>query len=356
MSNSKKWQTALALVLTCNFALRAAEEPNDPNHARIKIEISNQQKDLQRQRTVRPGRPMPPYDQASIKPTHVAEGFVKSQYGRSLKPDIFLKTSAGAALTAKQREFMEEGTDDFIYLGPNMKGGAERHFRLYAVSEADARRMIEALMEILGERPKQMRLEYARRLREYREAIAKHKGLLPGKEALLPTAKAEYDRSKESAHPFLADSEAAEQAKQTIVEMGKMLDTLDVELAGIRGKLKVIQDYWKAGDVERKEAVAKLQELQIVQTIELKGAEARREAAVAIRRREKDFLDLFDKWVSLDAEVKSHIDWIDNYQKLSAEIEASLANPKPDMLGPKIYQDKVVIYPVKKENGAPEEE
>jgi len=289
---------------------------------------------------------MPTFDEASIRPTHVAEGFVKSQYGRSLKPDIFLKTSAGAALTAKQQKFMEEGTDDYIYLGPNMKGGSERFFRLYAVSEADARRMIEALIEILGERPKEIRLKYAKMLREAREEMAKAKGLLPGKEALLRSVKGEYDKSKESSHAFLADTEAAEQAKQTILEMGKMLDTLDVELAGIREKLKVIQDYWSQDGTWAKEAFAKLQEMQIIQTIELKGAEARRKAAVAIRQREKDFLDLFDQWTSLDSEVKHLKSTIESREKRIAQIEAILANPKPDMLPPKIYQDKVVIYPV----------
>ena len=38
---------------------------------------------------------------------------------------------------------------------------------------------------------------------------------------------------------------------------------------------------------------------------------------------------------------------IESRQKRIAEIEAVLANPKPDMLPPKVYQDKVVIYPVR---------
>jgi hypothetical protein len=176
--------------------------------------------------------------------------------------------------------------------------------------------------------------------------MAKAKGLLLGKEALLATVKAEYDKSKEYAHAFSADTEAAEHAKQTMLEMSKMLDTLDVELAGIREKLKVIEDYWRRDDRQYKEAFAKLQEMQIIQTIELKGAEARRKAAVAIRKREKDFLDLFDKWTSLDSEVKGLRSTIDSREKHIAEYEAILANPKADMRPPKIYQDKVVIYPV----------
>ncbi len=345
MTNSKKCQIAIALILTSNFALWAAEEPNDPNDSQIKIEISDQQKFWQRTRTVRliRGKPTPTYDQASIRPTHVAEGSVRIKYVPRFKPESFLKTSAGAAMTTKQREFMES-TDDYIYIGSNSEN---KFFRLYAVSEADARRMIDALIEILNEKPNLVRLATAAKLRKYQEEMAKAKGLLPGKEALRATAKADYDKSKESAHPFEADIEAVEQAKKTIVEMGKMLDTLDVELAGIRGKLKVIQDYWSRDGAWTKEVFAKLQEMQIMQTIELKGAEARRKAAVAIRQREKDFFDLFDQWLSLSGEVGGLMGTIESKEKRIAQTEEMLANPKPDLLPPKIYQDKVVIYPVK---------
>ncbi|MBN2269679.1 MAG: hypothetical protein JXN61_03640 [Sedimentisphaerales bacterium] len=99
-----------------------------------------------------------------------------------------------------------------------------------------------------------------------------------------------------------------------------------------------------------------LQEMQIIQTIELKGAEARRKAAVAIRQREKDFFDLYDQWLSLDSEVEGLKSRIRNREEEIAKIEETLANPKTDMLPPKIYQDKVVIYRVAEQDNAPGEE
>jgi len=339
MTNSKKWQIAIVLVLTCNLVPWAAEEPNGPTSPQIKIELSDEGWPW---RGKLPGRP----GQGPIRPTHVAEVFVR--YGERPRFDskIFLETSVASGMTVKQREFIE-ASDILTYMGSGKKVSNHELFYLYAVSEQDARKMTEAFIEILDERPKQKRLEYANKLRQDKEEMAKAKGLLPGKKALLPSVKADYDKRKESAHPFLSDTEAAEQAKQTILEMGKMLDTLDVELAGIREKLKVIQEYWSQDGTWTKEAFAKLQELQIMQTIELKGAEARRKAAVAIRRREKDFLDLYDQWTSLESTVMILKSRIESRQKRIAEIEAVLANPKPDMLPPKIYQDKVVIYPVR---------
>jgi len=339
MTNSKIWQIAIALVLTCNFALWAADEQNDPAAPQIKIELSDQGMSWRSSSDRGPG-------QGPIRPTHVAEVFLRQKQLRSaLEPESFLKTSAAASMSPKQREFIE-GSDAFAHMRSAREVRNHDRFFLYAVSEADARRMTEAFIEILEERPKRRRLEYATKLQEYQEEMAKAKGLLPGKEALLPTVKAEYDKSKESAHAFSADTEAAGHAKQTMLEMSKMLDTLDVELAGIREKLKVIQDYWSQDGTWTKEAFPKLQELQIIQTIELKGAEARRKASVAIRRREKDFLDLFNQWTALDSEVKHLKGTIESKEKVIAQIEAILANPKPDMLPPKIYQDKVVIYPV----------
>jgi hypothetical protein len=352
MTNSKMWQLAIALVLTCNLSLRAAEEPNDPNNSQIKIEISDEQKTWRRAHTMQKqeDRWIPTYAKASIRPTHVAEGYVQIRDVPRIKAESILKTSAGAGMTTKQREFMEQEDkqrqDDYVYIGPNT---GQKYFSLYAVSEDDARKMVEALLEILKEKPRQVRFEYVDKLREWQEEMAKAKGLLPGKEALLLTVKAKYDKSKEYAHAFSADTEAAEQAKQTIVEMGKMLDTLDVELAGIREKLKVINDYWSKRGEMSEAARGKLQEMEIEQMVELKGAEARRKAAVGIRQREKDFLDLFDQWTSLDSEVKHLKSTIESREKRIAEIEETLANPKPDMLPPKIYQDKVVIYPVSTE-------
>lgn len=337
MTYSKKCQFVIAIILACNSILSAAVEPNKPE-PQLTIEVSEKVMPWSMGHISRRAK-------GPIKPTHVADVFVFHRYIESLKPESFLQSAAAAAMTSKQREFVE-GSDAFANAGEGQTVRNHDHFLLYAVSEADARRMIEAFIEILSERPNRRRLEYITKLREDQEKMAKAKGLLPGKEALLPTVKAEYDKSKESAHPFSADTEAVERAKQTMLEMSRMLDTLDVELAGIREKLKVIQDYWSQHGAWTKEAFAKLQELQIIQTIELKGAEARRKAAVAIRRREKDFLDLFDQWTSLDSEVRHLKSTIESREKVIAQIEAILANPKPEMLPPKIYQDKVVIYPV----------
>jgi len=344
MTNSKKWQIAIALVLTCNLALWSAEEPNDPNRPQIKIELGDQEKSWLR--WVDPSQA----GQGPIRPTHVAE-FLISDEGQPTMPrnrDI-LDASAAATMSPKQRKFIE----DSDALGSSMtrgrvkeEGREYRRFFLYAVSEDDARKMIDAFIEIRSEQPRRRRLAYITTLQKNQEEMAKAKGLLPGKEALLPTVKAEYDKSKEYAHAFSADTEAAEHAKQTMLEMSKMLDTLDVELAGIREKLKVINDYWSKRGEMSEAARGKLQEMEIEQMVELKGAEARRKAAVAIRKREKDFFDLFDKWTSLESEVKGLAGTIESREKRIAEIEEILANPKPDMLPPKIYQDKVVIYPV----------
>jgi len=357
MTNSKKWQIAIALVLTCNFALWAAEEPNDPNDSQIKIEISNEERPWMRcvSSPPQPG-------EGPIRPTHVVEVLISDE-GQPTVPrnrDL-LDASVAATMSPKQRKFIEDSTAlgysrnegayvlayDRDAVRGRLDGRESRFFYLYAVSEDDARKMIDAFIEIRAERPKQNRLQYVNKLRENREEMAKAKGLLPGKEALLLTVKAKYDKSKEYAHAFSADTEAAEHAKQTMLEMSKMLDTLDVELAGIREKLKVINDYQsKLGEMSE-EAFAKLQEMQIIQTIELKGAEARRKAAIAIRQREKDFFDLFDQWTSLDSEVKGLRSTIDIRQEHIAEYEAILANPKPAMLPPQIYQNKVTIYPVR---------
>jgi len=139
--------------------------------------------------------------------------------------------------------------------------------------------------------------------------------------------------------------------------MDKMLDVLNIELAGIREKMSVINEYRKTPqnkeDWEQRRRlplpdgmISKLDQMFVEQTIELKSAEAREQAAIKIRDRDKAFVDLHIQWKNISAEVHSlKTDLKDSERNVKA-IEERLADPDWDLLPPEIYQDKVTIYPV----------
>jgi len=93
--------------------------------------------------------------------------------------------------------------------------------------------------------------------------------------------------------------------------------------------------------------LAKLDQMFIEQTIELKSAEAREKAAIKIRGRDKAFVDMFIEWKNLSGEVYKLKANLENSERRVQEMEERLTNPTPDLLPPEIYQNKVTIYPVK---------
>jgi hypothetical protein len=94
------------------------------------------------------------------------------------------------------------------------------------------------------------------------------------------------------------------------------------------------------------EMIAKLDQMFIEQTIELKSAQAREQAAIKIRDRDKAFVDLFIQWRNLKGEVYNLKANLESSEKRVLEVEELLTNPSPAWLPPEIYQNKVTIYPV----------
>jgi hypothetical protein len=134
-----------------------------------------------------------------------------------------------------------------------------------------------------------------------------------------------------------------------------MLDVIAIELAGIREKMAVINEYRKTPQdmqaIERRRKLpegmlVKLEQMFVEQTIELKSAEAREQAAIKIRDRDKAFVDLFIQWKSLSAEVHNLKANLESAEEQVQGMEERLSNPTPDMLPPELYQNKVTIYPV----------
>jgi hypothetical protein len=93
--------------------------------------------------------------------------------------------------------------------------------------------------------------------------------------------------------------------------------------------------------------VDKLDQMFVEQLVELRGVEARKKAALKIRNREKEFLNLFSQWNNLNVEVKRLKQDLEKSEKRILLDKKNLANPTPEMRPPKVYQNKVTIYPVK---------
>jgi hypothetical protein len=226
---------------------------------------------------------------------------------------------------------------------------------LYAVSEEDAKKTARAYLETVTERIIAAKQRYEKQLNETITQISEIEKGLPEKNKQAEEAKLKYKEAKDARYFSLDDGEAYDRAKETMFQMDKMLDALEIELAGIREKLGAINEYRKPAqdvqDVVRRRSLpdgmmAKLEEMFVEQTIEFKSAEARKQTALKIRDREKAFLDQFKQWDNLEVEATNLSKSLGDSRRRKTLIEGQLKNPRPDMMPPIIYQNKVTIYPV----------
>jgi hypothetical protein len=264
-----------------------------------------------------------------------------------------LKTSAGQTLSQQQQKFLM-ASDAITWWGIDEIKNHDTVL-LYAVSEEDAKKMVQAYFEIHENETNARRQEYEQYVKDRKQEILEIKKVLPEKQKQADDMEPKYMELKKTRYFSLSDDEAYEKAKETMLEMDKMLDVLAIELAGIREKMSVINEYRKTPQdmqaIERRRQLpegmlVKLEQMFVEQTIELKSAEAREQAAIKIRDRDKAFVDLFIQWKNLSGEVYKLKANLENAERRVKEIEERLINPEPYMLPPEIYQDKVTIYPV----------
>ncbi|MBN2594972.1 MAG: hypothetical protein JXA81_15810 [Sedimentisphaerales bacterium] len=295
--------------------------------------------------------------QGPVKPTHVAIFHIRRPHmDMPSSPEgilQILKTSAGQSLSEQQQKFMT-ASDAITWWGIDEIKNHDTVL-LYAVSEEDAKKMVQAYFEIPANEANARIQEYEKYLKDRKQEIIEIKKVLPEKQKQADEMEPKYMEIKKIRYFSLSDDEAYEKAKETMLEMDKVLDIIAIELAGIREKMSVINEYRKTPQdaqdwAQRRKLpdgmLSKLEQMFVEQTIELKSAEAREQAAVKIRDRDKAFVDLFIQWKNLSGEVHNLKANLEINERRIQEIEARLSNPEPFMLPPEIYQNKVTIYPV----------
>jgi len=295
--------------------------------------------------------------QGPVKPTHVAVLHIRRPHEDMPNSHEgileILKTSAGKSLSQQQQKFLT-ASDAITWWGIEAIKNHDMVL-LYAVSEEDARKTVQAYLEIPTNKANAKMQEYKEYIKDRKEEIIEIKKVLPEKQKQADEMEPKYMAIKNTRYLSLSDDEAYEKAKETMLEMDKMLDILEIELAGIKEKMAVIDEYRKTpqnaqGWARRRGLpegmLAKLEQMFIEQTIELKSAEAREKAAIKIRDRNKAFVDLFIQWNNLSGEVYNLKFNLESSEKRVQEMEEILTNPTPDMLPPEVYQNKVTIYPV----------
>ena len=352
MTSSKGSQLTAGLVLLMLCAPMPANEPNLPA-TEVVFETSDQSQSWLI-RDEKSGIPRPrvfsePEPEGVIRPTHVAvvyiherdSKFVEYYAGHSDGP---LETSAGKAMSQKQRDFIMttqyavvqriEGARPFIGLW------------LYAASPDDAKKMAQGVIEYIGEIGEKNVQVAKDAVADRQRRIADAKEKIPEKERRTSRAQSNYRNAKNlSLYSSMDDENQVEkEIRKTILEMDKMLDLLDIEIDGINAKIAAIEHFQSQGLVM--ESRDRLRQMMLEERVELAGAQTRRQAVLKIKKREKDLYDLYSISTNAAKELGDLKNGLRRDEQSLKDAKESLASPDAYMLPAEIRQNKVVIYPV----------
>lgn len=359
---TRKRRLVIILILICICVPVLGAEPNEPE-TELKFEISAKERQLGAERNK---------FRDSVKPKYVAI-FSMSDFSRFYEEPVpvthdmetakmILSTPAGQSMSEIQKELLEADKVITIISVNNMRkkytmisyNVRESEIGLYAFNVEDAKLVTKAFVETMKRKaheklpPLLEKFVNGRkqRLQEYRERMAGFKKKLAEKEPELKSADSAYKALKNTdRYKILADTEAYEKARETIAQMNKMLSILDIELAGIREKLDVIEKY-RESEKFSKATLEKLEQMFVEQVVELRGTEARKEAAIKLRDQDKQFCDLFDAWTGLENQAGVLRNDLKSIERKVRFCEEEMANPPEELLPPKVLQNKVTIYPV----------
>ena len=356
MIKSGKHQLVIAMILAFISFSASGVEPNLPK-TKPRFEINSEKQQWQ----VEGGK----IGKGPIKPTHVAELFLP--YSDEYSPNSnlqrimrMLKTFSGRSISSEQRVFLSASTvkDAISIIDRGDTVRRHYHIRLYAMSELDARKIAEAFIEAMADKAEKIGI-YKERIRMLQEEIFRTNKKILDKEAETEVALANFRENITNVHYLSTD-----EAKQAISELNTMLNNLDIELAGMKAKLQAIQEHQfrqkairnknleeRTERINRDGILLKLEDMLIDLLIELKVADARKETATEIRMRAEDFCKQMDaKKAEFQKDVNEYKMRVTMFEQEIHQFNEKLADPDMETLPPKVFQNKVTIYPVRAED------
>jgi len=352
MTSSRKLKLIMALLLPCACAVAVCQEPNEAK-TELEFEISDQPQSWFIKMPA--GKP-PTFGAGPIKPTHMAELFLWNVHSWicSTANDTRLQsmglrsaevirklteTSAGQSMSSQQKDFLTTG-DAIIIVGDfGDTVGNHWHFRLYAVSQDDARQMAQALLEFVTGIADERLQRYSDEQRKLQEKVGQLKKEISEEETKLKATETELQELKKTVR-YLSVSEA----RDTVVELNKKLDDLNIEIAGLRAEVEATSE--AIGGPARGPFRDKLEEIRIERMIKLKAAEAKKESAMKIRDQAEAFFRLVNELSQFRPQLSELRSRFESGEQSLRQREYQLANPPMEMLPPKVFQNKVTIYPV----------
>jgi hypothetical protein len=342
-------RSTILLLLSLTTALCAASAPTEPNDTatQLRFEMNDEIAPWVIETDV-DGRSIAYRDPGPIRPKYKAK-LVLPRDAWMLKTGEqamgwALSSPLAQQLSPAQKEFLDQGFGARVNTS---QVNVPRHYSVdfYAVSEEDVKTMARALMDKFAANARTSMAAEREELKKRQERFKQNQAALPEKEKQLEQARKHYDAAKSNTYPLSDDGEACRLAEELILQMDRQVKTLDIDQAGLRGKLEVIDEYLSTPDLNN-DIIETLEAQRVDLLIELSGLEARREAIRQIREEQHRFCTLFDAWDKLGSSIRQMKKTLERDEGVIRGITGRLENPSGDLVPPKVYENKVIVYPI----------
>jgi len=269
-------------------------------------------------------------------------------------PSALLSTEAGKSMSEKQRHFLADIPKNYYsQFGPSLGIDAIAHFYIVALSENDARKMVEALLEYLNKKAQSDMENAKKQLEEKQKNIIELEGKL---KKLLESE--DYQQSKEQLEKVVINSW---QSKFIAVDCGSIwpeswekmkvlnqkLTFLNFDILAIQSKIDTINKFKNDHESPRSaETEYKLDQMLVITEIELAALLAKQKAM------QKSFDDAA-RLIEACNEIRERDlleDNITNVRQEISKLQKKFANPPAAWKPVTVIDNKVVIYQLRQDN------
>jgi hypothetical protein len=291
------------------------------------------------------GRLVPYINPGSIRPTYVAQFFLpRDRKIISSEAALFFLTKSPLAvhLSKAQQSFLAENFAIWVDLDNDEH---PNHYAIwfYAVTEQDAKVMASAFLDFITNTAWQREVKSRDERDAAKQRLEQNQASLTKKQEQLESLSAQYAKIKGDNYPMLSDEEVGETTKEIVMQMDKETRIIEIDLAGVHGKLRVIEQYFSSVEATVPARRERLDAWKTEQMIELSGLEARKKAVEEIRA-------IPQKLCSLNRERTDLENTTSNLKMAIKDDTRTLSVvPAPDLYTwpVKIYGNVVLIYPIR---------
>jgi hypothetical protein len=358
MISPRRNQWSLVLVLALLGSAAWAGEPNEaPVHLEFEISPTPEEPFSASKPAYGPDKLWLAF--VSYKPTYaVAIPVVDpTEY---LRGQEYLEiVGRGEGLSERQKAFLTASKDYFrIHWRPRPDPNGAQSLWAYAVTQEDVRKMAQAYFQYGVDRFRMQVATAEKEIRIATENMENAQKRIAELDQQIETARQSLEESQKTV-PYRTEDEAHE----AIGELDRMLNTAQVEIAGIKARIMAIQGYQRGvqyqeskgakGETVRvpvahekasPEAAPKLDMLFIEESIALRGAQAREQMATRLREQANRFVDLKSTLATAPRDKEAQMRVLHNARQGLSTWQSRLASFQQNE--PKIPA-RIVIYPVK---------